>query len=180
MASAREVRDEARRLQLTLTEEQLTWRPDERTWSVAECYEHLRKVDKAYCRRLDEAVERAKRQPGTPFRPTLVGKLYFWGISPTVRFRMPALRGIVPRRVEPGSGREVMTRFLEQQKRLINLIRRADRRDINTGRFASPLFGLIRVSTGEALTLLVLHEQRHAAQARRLTDRPDFPAGGAP
>lgn len=172
LADAEAVRDEAQRLRDTLSPRQLTWRPEPDTWSVADCFEHLRKMDKAYLRVLPEALARAEPGGTEPYKPSLFARGFIQSVSPNPRFKLRAPRAVRPR---AEAGADALDRFLDQQEALLELIRRADGRNLNTGRFASPLSSFVRFSLGEGLTALVRHQQRHTQQAQRLTERPDFP-----
>ncbi len=155
-----------------LAAEQLTWRPELDVWSIADCFEHLRKMDKAYARSLAESVERA--EPGdAPFRPRWLARIFIALNGPDPKLKLPAPPAVRPTQEQPAA--DAVDRFLDQQGRLAGLVRAADGRDLNTGRFASPFSRLIRLSLGEGLTLLVRHEQRHLGQAHRIVERPDFP-----
>jgi len=46
----------------TISVQQLNWKPDERSWSIAECLEHLRNTDIAYIPTLDKALAEARNQ----------------------------------------------------------------------------------------------------------------------
>ena len=173
LTDAEAVRTEAERLRDTLSDEQLTWKPAPEVWSVADCFEHLRKIDKAYACQLNEAVERA--EPGdAPFRPSLFARWFIWFVSPESTFKVKTPKATRPKPT-PSAGGETLDRFLAQQAELIGLIRRTDGKNVNTGRFPSPLASILRFSVGEALTMLVRHEQRHLGQAHRLTEHSDFP-----
>jgi len=176
LADAEHVRQQAERLRATLSDAQLTWRPDAKTWSVADVFEHLRKINKAYGRRLDDALARA--HPGdAPFRPGPLARLYIWAISPAGRLPIPAPPRSRPPATPAGGGDAALARFLEGQAALEAQIAQADGKDLSTGRFASPILPVFRLSVGEGLTGLVVHEQRHLGQALRLVAREDFPRG---
>jgi hypothetical protein len=175
LTDAEAVRREAERLRASLSDAQLTWRPDDKTWSVADVFEHLRKINKAYGRRLGEALGRTRPGDG-PFRPGPLTRLYVWAISPEGRLPIPAPPRSRPMSTPPGGGDAALARFLEQQDVLEEQIRAADGRDLNTGRFPSPILPVFMLSVGAGLTGLVRHEQRHLGQALRLTRRPDFPS----
>lgn len=179
MGNAEEVAATARFLRASLTDNQLVWRPDEQTWSVADCFEHLRKVDKGYCRVFDGVLSRASRVRGGAFRPAWSARLFLWAIAPGSRLKLPAPGNIRPRHVPAGEGAEALERFLEQQADVQKIIQQADGYDLNGPRIASPFSSLLKLSLGEALTGVVLHEQRHAAQAIRLTQHSDFPAASS-
>ncbi|MEM1042454.1 MAG: DinB family protein [Bacteroidota bacterium] len=174
LADAEAVRAEAERLRAELTDAQLTWKPAPDVWSVADCFEHLRRADKAYGRALPEAIGRME-PGGGPFRPSLFGGWFIKFASPESGMKLKAPKAIRPRRGGPSTEAGALGRFLDQQAALLGLIQDADGKDLNTGTFPSPLLGLIRFTVGEALTLLVRHEQRHLGQALRVTEHPGFP-----
>ena len=178
LGEAEAVRAEAERLRDTLTDDQLTWRPAPDVWSVADCFEHLRKVDKAYTRSLADAVERMA--PGdADYAPSFIPRTFIGFVSPDPKRKLKAPKAVRPKDAEdapPSARAEALDRFLDQQAELLRLIRAADGHDVNTGRFGSPFFAPLRFSVGEGLTMLVRHEQRHLGQAQRVTAHPDFPA----
>src|SRR3954451_2229837 len=53
---------EARALLADLDEERFNWRPDERSWSVAQCFDHLNVADRVYLASMRPAVEDARRR----------------------------------------------------------------------------------------------------------------------
>src|SRR5829696_6127832 len=44
-----------------LNEEQLNWRPDERSWSIAQCLDHLNVTDRIYLAPMLHAIEKARK-----------------------------------------------------------------------------------------------------------------------
>jgi uncharacterized damage-inducible protein DinB len=178
LADAEATRTETECLRDTLTSAQLTWHPEPGVWSVADCFEHLRKIDKAYCRELPEALSRA--EPGDPpYRPGLFARWFIRLVSPESSFKVKTPKATRPKPAAEAAGSEALDRFLAQQAEVIDLIQRADGKDINTGKLPSPLASILKFSVGEALTMLVRHEQRHLGQAQRLTERADFPRAEA-
>ena len=174
LADAEAVRADAERLRDTLSAKQRTWKPEPGVWSVADCFEHLRKIDKAYAPGLETSIERAG-QSDAAFKPSLIGRSCIYFFSPDSRLKLKAPPGIRPTRNEASADADALDGFLDQQAVLIDLIRRADGRDLNDGKFSSPLAKILRFTLGEGLTVLVRHEQRHLGQAQRLTERADFP-----
>ena len=69
----------------------------------------------------------------------------------------------------------MLDRFDAHQDILADLIRRADEVNLNATRFTSPITRLVRLSIGEALTRLVIHQRRPLQQALRLPTNADFP-----
>lgn len=158
-----------------LSETQLAWRPSPDVWSLAEIFQHLVATATEYEPKLRGAVERARQvgAPMAPYRPTLFGRTFIGFMRPGTRWKMRTVRAFRPDGAPPEG---VPERFRATQDTLQTLVRAADAVNVNTGKFASPVTGLIRLTLGEGLTLLTVHEQRHLAQARRLRDHPDFPS----
>jgi len=174
LADVAEVTAGVETLRADLTDEQLVWKPEPGVWNVLECIEHLIVVDGLYFPRIEAAL--AAAQGGgkdAPFRPSFFGKTFLRYVSPDSKRKIKTFRLFEP---PPAlTDVSVPARFIAQQAVLTALIQRADGADLNDNTFSSPVSRLIRFSLGEGLTLLVLHQQRHLQQARRLTQHPGFP-----
>ena len=172
------VRAEAERLS-ELSSAQRTWHPEPGVWSMDDCFEHLRRIDKAYCLKLSEAIPSAK-SGATPYKPSWFARKFIGAVSPEATRKVKTMKGVnpqaTPREAPSSNETNAVQRFLDQQAQLVELLQMADGKNINTAKFSSPLFALVRFTIGEALTMLVRHEQRHLAQAQRLTERADFPS----
>lgn len=70
----------------------------------------------------------------------------------------------------------IVERFLAHQERLLAVLAQARDADLTRTRIASPASRLVRFRLGDALLMLVGHEQRHLQQAFRVLDEKDFPA----
>lgn len=165
---------ETERLRATLSEAQCIWKPAPGIWNVLECFQHLIVTDELYYPRLRLAIEKAKRERGrAPFRPSFFGKTFIRYVSPESQRKIKTFRTFEP---SPAlTDVTVLQQFVDHQDTLTALIQKADGIDLNRGKFASPTSRLLRFSVGEGLTVLVVHQQRHLQQARRLAEHPDFP-----
>lgn len=174
LADVNTVTAETERLRATLSGAQCIWKPDPGVWNVLECFHHLIVTDGLYAPRLRTAIEKASREGGdAPFRPSFFGKTFIRYVSPGSKRKIKTLRLFEP---PPAlTDVTVLQQFVDHQGELTALIRQADGIELNRGKFASPASRLVRFSVGEGLTVLVVHQQRHLQQARRLTERSDFP-----
>ncbi len=160
----------------SLTPRQLTWRPGRRKWSILQCFDHLLVTNGMYMERLYEAIQKGKvshAEAISPFKPTWFGKKFIDSMRPDSKFRVKTFRIFRPADKPDDLG--VKSKFIEQQKALLDLIKLADHCDLNKARLSSPANRLIRFSVGEALTILVVHEQRHLLQAQNIQLHSDFP-----
>ncbi|MHC4470269.1 MAG: DinB family protein [Planctomycetota bacterium] len=158
--------EEVRRLGRECAPDKLTWKPAPGAWSIAICFEHLLVTGDRYQGRIEAALERAKARPAAkrkPFRPRRFAGWFIRMAGPDVEKKVRAPRVFAPDRSRAGP--ETLDRFLEGQEELRRLIRDAGDADLNRPRFASPVTPLLRFSVGEALLLVVRHQQRHLGQA---------------
>lgn len=145
-------------------------RPAERSWSRAECLEHLSSTAEEYGRRIQAALDAQDRpQSGRRERLSVSGWLFLKFMEPPVRKRVR-----VPNRAfKPGAvtTREaLLNRFEEQHARLIALLEESDgldRRRLRVlapvGKFSFPLF--------DTFAILASHGRRHLWQAERVGGR---------
>ena len=167
---------ECRELCDPLSDDQLKWKPDPRSWSILECFDHLRVTGSLYYPRLEEAIERARehgREETKPYRPGWFARkmIRFVGVESKTKLKAP--RVFRPSSVEPD--RSILDQFFEQEVELLGLIRRADGVELNRVKFASPVTRLIRFSIGEGFALMVAHQERHLRQAQRIAKSDRFP-----
>jgi hypothetical protein len=163
-------------LKAQLRPEQLRWKPGDDEWSVAECLDHLVSTGYLYYPRLDEALDSVNSDGDlSPYEPSVLAKLFIWTISPDAGIKVRAFEPFEPK--HPKEDVAILDMFDGQQSELLELISRADTVNINGGKFTTP--GLVRLTIGEGLTMVVQHQRRHVLQIERLRDHPNFPVDGA-
>ena len=161
----------ARALTEPLSERQRLWRPDPKTWGVADCFEHLLTVAGQYHPRVWLALSNSSRTPDGVYQPSRFGRWFIHSAGPDGKVKLPAPRVMLP----PPPAADAPERFLESQEELLRAIDAGRPLDLQSSVVQSPVSPLLRLSLGEALTMLTVHQQRHLAQARRVTEREDFP-----
>jgi hypothetical protein len=167
---------EADALVAPLSDAQFRWQPAPDAWSVALCIEHLNLTARQYLSALDEGIGNAMRRglynPG-PYAYNWIGRLSVYVVEPTTRFRARA-----PKAFQPAQGRQrqdVMAAFRAYQVQFIDRLRQANGVDLARARVTSPVVRWIRMPLGSGFAMMVAHERRHLAQARRVLDAPAFP-----
>jgi hypothetical protein len=160
-----------------LNEEQLNWKPSAKTWSVAECLEHLIVNNTNYFKTFEAVINDTHRQT-------------FWHrTSPFTRFFNKKLLEVTaaeakvkvkaPPSFSPAASvfdKIVVPRFLDQQKVLAQYFDKlepiaASKKII----ISSPFSSLITFHLNTILTSFVTHEQRHINQADKVLHHPQFP-----
>ena len=167
---------EADALVAPLSDAQFAWQPAPDLWSVAQCIDHLNVSARLYLPMLDEGVADAIRSglySAGPYTYNWVGRLLVHLFGPATRLRAKAPASFQP---APGRSRhEIMAAFRAYQVQYVDRLRQANGLDLARARVASPLARWLRMPLGSAFALMVAHERRHLAQARRLLDAQGFP-----
>jgi DinB family protein len=159
---------EAHALIAEFDEEQFNWRPDERSWSVAQCLDHLNVGNRYYLEAMGSAVEEAQRKNASRSGPIQPGPFERWFIRSMEprRRRLPAPRKIVP--AARKSRAEVGEEWTRIQAGLRDLLYKAAPLDLNRTRFVNPFISLIHFSVGTGFLVMEAHERRHLLQARNV------------
>jgi hypothetical protein len=167
---------EADALTSPLSDEQFLWRPGPDGWSIAECLDHLNATARVYLPVLDEGISDAIRRGvygEGPFKYNWVGRL-------SVRFTESRVRLTAAEDMLPGANRtrhEILAAFRAYQVQYIDRLRQANGVDLARARVRMPVNSWLRIPLGSGFELMLVHSRRHLAQARRVTDADDFPAG---
>jgi hypothetical protein len=164
-----------------LTADQLNWKPDASQWSIAQCLEHLIVINGSYFP-VFERIERGQFTPTLkerlPLLPRVFGPLILKAVSPESPRRYKTAAPFQPS--SSALGGDIVARFVAHQREVARHLEAAA--DLHPERLVitSPVASFVTYSLLDAFRILVAHEQRHLAQARRVKSLPAFPgaAGG--
>ncbi|AMJ66926.1 DinB family protein [Hymenobacter sp. PAMC 26628] len=139
-------------------------------WSVGECLEHLNIVGGYFLPTIGARLRRAQERGS---QPAPIVKHGLIGARLVASLRIPAAEKprVTPQRYAPTGTRltrtvtEVYSRQLDE---LLSIVLRARQVNANAVRIPNPLFPLLRLRLVDQLEYLVVHLQRHAAQAERV------------
>ena len=167
---------EADVLAAPLTDSQFAWRPAPNVWSLGECLDHLNATARMYLPVMDEGIAEAIRRGlygSGPYVYNSIGRLLVYVLGPPARVRVKAPGEFLP---APGRRRhEVLAAFRAYQVQYIDRLRQANGLDLARARVSSPVARWLRIPLGSSFALMIAHERRHLAQARRVMDTPGFP-----
>ena len=160
-----------------LSVEQLNWKPAEKSWSIAQCFDHLIVTHSLYFGECEKVLN-------SGYRPT------FWqNVSPLSGFfgrflikrldskntkKMKTMGKAVPS--SSAIGGDIIERFVEHQHQMIETVQRFPATlDLDKTIVTSPLLGFVTYSLADTLTFLPMHCRRHFDQAQRVVDSEGFP-----
>ena len=150
----------------TVPPEEMVRPPATGGWSIAEVLEHLIVSADSYLALLRPVI--AKKDGGrvdgsATWKPSIMGGLLAGSLRNQRKLPAPAMY-----RPGPNPRPRVLEEFVRRQEEVGRLI--ADARDMDWRRIRlrSPVLSWLRMNLGDALTVPVVHAERHAAQIERV------------
>lgn len=160
-----------------LTDEQFHWQPaGGRSWSVAQCLEHLAATNVLYGDAIRTGVVLARdkgwgRQG--PLAPSPFGRWFVRSLEPPVKLRVRAQGTVLPQ--SRRSREEILQAYHAAHEQVKGLVRDSADIDANRATFPNPFVKWVRVKVATGLQVIPAHDRRHLWQATQVTRLPDFP-----
>src|SRR5690606_19305856 len=162
-----------------LTREELNWKPNANSWSVAQCLDHLIRLNSLYFPLFSSLgtgpVKQTFVERYSPFSG-MMGRLMIGAMSPENQKKTKTRPKAEPSASDLDG---ILESFVRHQAELIGLLGQIPE-SVNLERtiVTSPLAGWVTYSLDDCLTILVLHEKRHLQQARRVLEAEERSRGG--
>lgn len=159
-----------------LTPAQLNWKPDEKSWSIGQCLEHLIITNELEFPAIKDAFGKNYRNPfwsKIPFLSNIFGRTAIYIFSPKNPRKIKAPRDFRPSSSE--IGRNIVGDFAAHQREVIELFEESEKLDVEKTKIVSPVGSFITYSLIDAFRVLIVHEERHFRQAERVLKNADFP-----
>jgi hypothetical protein len=176
IASARTIADDARTSFGNLSAQQLNWKPSAERWSVAQCFDHLLVSNKGYLPIIESVRNGTKKTrfvERLPVLPGLAGKLLIKSLDPASTRKLKAPKSFQPAQSDVRSS--IIDDFVAQQEQVIEGMKSTSHLDLEKIVITSPALSIVAYSLLDAYRVIVVHEQRHLQQAKRVTAEPAFP-----
>ena len=159
-----------------LDQQQLNWRCDPTSWSVAQCFDHLLNINREMFHAIDGAMNGT--QPRTmwqrlPMLPGLFGSMMIKSQMPQAKRKFKAPATAVPS--SSAIDARIVARFVAHQQDAAARVASLAGRDPARVVMVSPFASFITYSVLDGCRLIVTHQRRHFEQARRVTQEPGFP-----
>lgn len=175
MAAADNVASETKSVFGNLSVAQLNWKPSADRWSVAQCFDHLITSNAAYFPVVEGALAGKKRTfwERMPVLPGLAGKMLIKALDPASTRKVKA-----PKKFQPAQSdirASVIDDFVAQQAQILEKMKATEHLDLERIIITSPVASAITYSLMDAYRIIVVHEQRHFLQAKRVMEESAFP-----
>ena len=162
-----------------LSSGQLNWKPVEKSWSIAQCFDHLITTHSLYFPLFEKLAEGPVRMTWWENYSPLsgfFGRRLIKSLDPENRKPMKTTAKGHPSASEIGS--DIVQRFEAHQTELIDHLKKLPE-DIDLGRIiTSPMLSFVTYTLDDTFTILDYHCRRHFDQAKRVTETVGFPRNG--
>lgn len=175
IAAARNLAEETGNAFGLLSPFQLNWKPAPNRWSVAQCFDHLLTTNQGYFPVIDDVLAGKKRGlwEKVPLLPKLAGRFFIKVLDPSSTRKLKAPKGFQP--VQSDIPESVIGEFVHQQQQLMDRMRASEHLNLDKIVITSPVAAVITYSLMDAYRIIVVHQQRHFLQAKRVTEEQRFP-----
>jgi len=174
--NARTIADEAQSSFGRLSAEQLNWKPSAERWSIAQCFDHLIASNKGYLPIIESVRSGTKKTrflERLPVLPGLAGKLLIKSLDPASTRKIKAPKNFEP--AQSNISASIIDDFVAQQNTVIEGMKSTSNLDLERIVITSPAVSVVAYSLLDAYRIIVVHEQRHLQQAKRVGEESGFP-----
>lgn len=151
-----------------LTEARLNWKENPSGWSILECIEHLNLYCNYYNYELRKSIDNSKKA-GYPIdqpKSTWLGRKFIQMMHPDNIKKQKTLKRMNP--ANSALDKSVLKKFLQYQDELRNIVQDAQSINLNKSYVPVEFMKVLKMNLGDALTFVVVHEQRHIRQAKNV------------
>ncbi|MFN0277356.1 MAG: DinB family protein [Pyrinomonadaceae bacterium] len=169
------VADDARASFSGLSGEQLNWKPAEKSWSVAQCLDHVIKTnhefDAEFAKLASGNRQNSFWENYSPFSGW-AGRFLINAVSEdSKKAKAPTKRIVPPSDIDAG----IVERFAEEISQVNKKVEACGDVDREKTVVTSPFLSVFTYKLDDALTVLVEHSKRHVRQAKRVVETAGFP-----
>ena len=163
-----------------LNKEQLSWRPNDISWSIEEVIAHLNEYAKFYHTAFNEKIDKTKfRTPVEEFISSPLGRSAWksmkLGNANNVKRKFKAMRSYNPQ-LDPSLIKENGIEIIQNElTELLSIIEKAETVSLRRVKIPISISKIIRVRLGDALMFVVYHNERHFQQISNLLANKNFP-----
>lgn len=160
----------------TLSTEQLNWKPNTDTWSIAQCLEHLIIINKAYFDTFDKIIKDEKEfsfWESLPVLPSFFGKMLIKQLQPSNTQKYKTVEQMLPSSSTLSD--DIIEQFLAHQQQLINYVGQLNEVAHTKIILTSPVASFVTYNLADAMAIITIHEQRHYQQALLVQQAVNFP-----
>lgn len=136
-------------------------------WSIAQCIEHLNTYGNYYLPLMRKGMNEQPNGPvSNQFKSTWLGSYFTRLMEPGKEMKkMKAFKKHIP--AKELDAYAVIATFIQQEELLLELLKTARQKDLNTIRIPISISTLVKMRLGDVFQFVIVHIDRHLQQAMR-------------
>lgn len=152
---------------LEISEENLQYKQNEKSWSVLECLEHLNLYGDFYIPEITKRLKKSNSTSKPEFKSGFLGNKSAIDMLPKEDMKtMNTFKSKNP--VNSSLQKEnILLKFIKQQEDLLALLALAAKKDLTKIKTSLTL-PLLKFRLGDTLRFVIFHNERHIVQAKRV------------
>lgn len=153
----------------SLSIEDLNHRNSPQSWSILECIEHLNRYGDFYLPEMEKRISKAQPTKNEEFTSSWLGNYFAMSMLPVEKGKlnkMKTFKSMNP--IHKPLSAEVISKFMEQQKKILQLLELANQVDIGRVKTSISITKWIKLKLGDTLRVVIYHNQRHVHQANHV------------
>ena len=145
--------------------EELNTRESPESWSALECIEHLNRYGEFYIPEIELKIMESGYAPQKVFKSVRLGDFFAESMLPKESMKkIKTFKDKNP--LGSRLDKNVLTTFLDQQHRLLELLEEAHEVSLIKTRVPTSISRWLTLKLGDAFRVLIYHNQRHIKQAK--------------
>jgi hypothetical protein len=158
-----------------LSQEQLHFQSYEKSWSIAQCLEHLNAYYRYYIPVLKGKISNTRfNEPIEFFSSSPMGAAFYRSVKlgkvNNVKRHLKSRKEYNPL-VNPSlKSEDVISEYLGYQAEFAELLKEAEQVDLRKTKCPLSLRPVVKLNLGDALLFMVYHNERHVFQAKRILE----------
>lgn len=159
-----------------LSIEQLNWKRDSRTWSIAQILEHLVITDENYLKEIENKFNLLDDISDDNYllKKTIAGKILYYSVKPDTSIPMKTPSVMLPE--SSFISGNITDKYLSINKNIKEYLVKSKNKNLNSVKVVSFVNKLIKMNYWEAIIITITHDRRHMLQIERTKNYPGFPS----
>lgn len=135
-------------------------------WSALECIEHLNRYIRFYVPEFNARISQSSHKPDTHYRSGWLGNYFANSMLPREDLnKMKTFSSMNP--LGSSLDKTTIHEFLDYQEKMLELLQNAEKVSLRKTKSSISIASWIKLQLGDALRVVVYHNQRHLVQALR-------------
>lgn len=139
------------------------------SWSILACLKHLNLYGNYYLSEIEKQLKKSTSEKERQFKSGLLGNQFAKSMWPKEKLnKMKTFKNMDP--LTRQLDKQVLDTFIDQQYKLLQLLHQSSNVNLSKVKVGISIIPFIKLKLGDALRVLIYHNERHIQQAKRIME----------